>query len=520
MVLWNFLPSLQTTGTLLVLVFTLGAVYYIRMLWRWKRLGIRGPTPMPILGNIHSMIQKGLTKSINDQIKEYGTVSTLYMGSREYLLIADVDILKQVLVKEFNKFTNHTRTSTTSPTKNLMTMIEDDHWKHVRTTLTPTFSGNKLKQMMVHINRCADNLVKKMDDLHRKDEPLELYKYTSNYTMDVIAGTAFGIQLDCQNDENNPFIANMKGLMKGGFIAMFKRILLFSIPTLNRIMNKFGVALFDSGITDFFVNVVEQAIANRRENPSERTDFLQLALDSYVGDPKEEEFGKDPTIKRNHAGTLWSTKGLTREDLMSQAIIFFLAGNETTALTLSFVGYNLATNMDVQEKLIQEIDEVIGEQDATYELMNKLPYLEKVIQETLRMYPIAPRTDRICKETTTINGVTIPKDVGVFIPICYLHYIPEIWPDPEKFDPERFSEEAKAARDPYYYLPFGLGPRSCIGLRLAMLEMKVVLVRIIQKYKFLPCEKTEVPLKLEKFRTKALNGINLKLEKRMKNTDF
>lgn len=108
------------------------------------------------------------------------------------------------------------------------------------------------------------------------------------------------------------------------------------------------------------------------------------------------------------------------------------------------------------------------------------------------MYPAATRTDRQAKQDVTVCGVKVPKDVYVSMQIYALHHDPQLWPDPEKFDPERFSAEGKAKQHPFQYVPFGHGPRMCIGMRLAQLEVKVAMAHLVRSFRFVTCSETEV----------------------------
>ncbi|XP_028719508.1 cytochrome P450 3A25-like [Peromyscus leucopus] len=127
-----------------------------------------------------------------------------------------------------------------------------------------------------------------------------------------------------------------------------------------------------------------------------------------------------------------------------------------------------------------------------------MEYLDMVVNETLRLYPAANRLERISKKDVQINGVFIPKGTVVMVPTYPLHRDPEYWPEPEEFCPERFSKENKGSINPYVYLPFGYGPRNCLGMRFALISMKFAVVRVLQNFTLQPCEETQIPLKLSK----------------------
>ena len=121
-----------------------------------------------------------------------------------------------------------------------------------------------------------------------------------------------------------------------------------------------------------------------------------------------------------------------------------------------------------------------------------MKYMEMVIDETLRMYPPAARTDRVASNDYEYEGIKIKKGQVVTVAIYAIHHDPSIYPNPEQFDPNRFSEENKKTRDSVTFLPFGAGPRNCIGMRFAVIEMKLLLASILSKYRFITCDKTPV----------------------------
>uniref|UniRef100_A0A8C8Z482 unspecific monooxygenase n=1 Tax=Prolemur simus TaxID=1328070 RepID=A0A8C8Z482_PROSS len=129
---------------------------------------------------------------------------------------------------------------------------------------------------------------------------------------------------------------------------------------------------------------------------------------------------------------------------------------------------------------------------ATYDAVVQLEYLDMVVNETLRLFPIAGRIQRVCKKDVEIKGLFIPKGVVVIIPTHVLHWDPKYWPEPKEFRPERFSKNNKDNIDPYLYLPFGVGPRNCIGMRFALISIKLAIVKILQNFSFKPCKETQV----------------------------
>ncbi|CAF1486731.1 unnamed protein product [Adineta steineri] len=158
----------------------------------------------------------------------------------------------------------------------------------------------------------------------------------------------------------------------------------------------------------------------------------------------------------------------------------------------------MATEPVIQEKIYQEVRQELGDDEVTYEKLNQLQYLDMVINETLRMYPPVLRLDRVASKDYQLGNYLIPKGTIIHAPVYPIHHDFETWPEPEKFIPERFLPAEKAKRHPMVFLAFGDGPRNCIGMRFALVEAKLGIVRALRLVEFERSEKTEVPLQLGK----------------------
>ncbi|XP_015685952.1 cytochrome P450 3A19-like, partial [Protobothrops mucrosquamatus] len=305
--------------------------------------------------------------------------------------------------------------------------------------------------------------------------------------------------VDSLNHPNDPVVVNIKKILNFSFLNPIL-ILTVLFPFLTPVLEKLNFSTFPKSSIDFFNGVIKKIKEDRqKENHTNRVDFLQLMVDSQAA--------------ANTSGEANSEKALTDKEILAQSIIFIFGGYDTIGITLSFVSYCLATHPDVQEKLYQEINETFPNQaPPTYEAIQHMEYLDMVVNETFRLYPPAERLDRVCKKTVEIHGVTIPEGTVVAVPVFVLHRVPEYWPEPEEFRPERFSKENKESRDPYVFLPFGAGPRNCIAMRFALLVLKMGLVVVLQKFRFQTCKETPIPLELDnRGFVQPKNPIKLKL---------
>nr|XP_020658073.1 cytochrome P450 3A24-like isoform X2 [Pogona vitticeps] len=481
----SFLSSFALeTWALLLLLSALLVLYGIWPYNFFKKLGIPGPRPLPFVGTFLEY-RHGLNDFDLKCHQKYGTIWGIFDGRQPLLAILDPSIIKTILVKEFyTHFTNRRDFGLNGELDTSILIVADEHWKRIRTVLSPTFTSGRLKEMMPIINRYGEILVKTVQKKVENNESVDTKAIFGAYSMDVVASTSFSIDIDSINNPNDPFVLNIKKLTKFNFVNPLL-ILIVVFPSLKPLLEKLNFALLSSSVVTFFTAVLKKIKNNRQKNKHmERVDFLQLMVDSQISG--------DTSDGAN------SYKALTDKEILAQAIIFIFAGYETTSNTLSYLSYFLAIHPDVQQKLQEEIDEMLPKQaPPTYEVILQMEYLDMVINETLRLYPVGGRIERVCKNNVEINGVTIPKGTVVMIPAFVLHRLPEYWSEPEEFRPERFSKENKETLDPYTFLPFGAGPRNCIGMRFAFLVIKMAVVVLLQKFSFRTCEETPIPLELD-----------------------
>ncbi|NWW77824.1 CP3A9 protein, partial [Climacteris rufus] len=451
----------------------------------FKKLGIPGPRPLPFFGTCLEY-RKGFIDFDNECFKKYGKIWGIYDGRQPALAVTDPQIIKSVLVKDcYSTFTNRRHTDLAGVLADAISLAEDEHWKRLRTVLSPTFTSGKLKEMFPIMKHYGEVLVKNVQQQVKKDSSLAVKDIFGSYSMDVVTSTSFGVNIDSMNNPKDPFVREMKKLVKFDFFdPVF--ILSFVFPFVTPILAKMNISLFPAAGVDFFMRSISKIKQEREKEPHKgRVDFLQLLIESQ----KSDNHGND---EANH-----SYKALTDTEVLAQAFIFILAGYEPTSNTLSFLAYELAVHPDVQQKLVEEIDTVLpNKAPLTYDAIMKLEYLDMTVNETLRRYPLGGRIERTCKRDVEINGVTIPKGTVVIIPPYIMHHNPEYWPNPEEFRPERFSKDNKESRDPYTFLPFGAGPRNCIGMRFALLTLKVAITSLLQHFTFQTCKETQIPLKL------------------------
>ncbi|XP_068202553.1 cytochrome P450 3A25-like [Palaemon carinicauda] len=510
-ILW--LPSLLWAGmsryTVLFLI-TLIVLYIIH--WTrerhykhtlFARLGIPYIKPHLLYGSMHTLHSDTLATDIMENwIKEHGKVFGFYIGETPNVVIADLDLIKQVLIKDFHNFSNRPKLPIEAqPVVDTIVGLRDQRWKDVRSILAPTFSMMKMKSMTGIMNRRVDEFLQIVSEGSLKNEPLEWYTIFQGLTLDVISECALAMKTHCQRDQNNDelFVAVRSFLKNALNPAIFLAVYFNAFA---KIFSFISNQLALSGrMTNMIVSHLKTVIRIRRKDMSKKyIDVLQLMLEAAdTQNPNEIEEDSPEGGTAKHSET---RKQLTDAEIIANAWVFLLGGFETTANSLTSAAYLLACNPEVQERLYKELSSDIedGSQHLTYETVNSLTYLDQVLSETLRIYPpVVSFMSRDTANDTMLGDYFIPSDTNIVIPMWHIHHNPEFWPDPEKFDPDRFSSKTKASenRHPMSYIPFGAGPRSCVGIRFAQLEAKLALARLIRCFKLETCEETVIPMKFE-----------------------
>ncbi|GFW40216.1 cytochrome P450 3A24 [Trichonephila clavipes] len=430
--------------------------------------------------------------------------SCYFEGNQPLLSIADPELVRQILVKDFYAFSERRTIVTGDPiVDKMMSLVTGEDWKRIRTIVTPTFTTGKIKRMMGIFKECAETLVENFKTATKDGSPVEAKGIYGGYSMDVIASSAFSTKIDSHRNPENLFALTARSVFRNNFSWRF--IMLFLFPKLVQLLR---ISIFPPKAIHFFRDVTLQIIEERKRTGQTRNDFLQLLMDTAKeesDDPKSELSEKENDditsvygeMSTNHQVFRGVTKkNLSKDELVAQCVIFFLAGYDSTASTLAFATYMLALNQDIQEKVHEEVSMALKSTNGklTYEALQNIKYLDNIIS---KLYDSSHQelerralTDYKLGET----GITIPKGMIVTVPAYAMHRDPELFPDSEKFDPDRFTPEERAKRDPYAYMPFGAGPRNCIGMRFALMEIKVCLIYVIATFKIKRSLKTKVPL--------------------------
>jgi len=418
-------------------------------------------------------------------------------------------MIKLILVKDWSHFGNRTTNFIVNKyMSKFISLLHVDEWKRVQAIITPAFTSSKIKRMFNLINECGNRSVKEFSKLANLSEIINLKIRFGAYSLDVIASVAYAAKANTNEHETSKFATSAKDFLQFPIYRVLATLLLPS-----SLLEYFQFSIFKPEAMEYFVNMSKKLIEERKKSSTKYDDFLQMMIDvesTHINnddfkDINEPNFTSETNeeIEANTKKVLKFSsreKKLLEDEIVAQSLLFLFAAYETTSTTLTSIFYLLAVHSNIQDKLYEECKKHFQSNDnISYEQLNNCDYLQAVISETLRYFPSASAAERETTSEYTFEHRNLHLEKGklVWIPIYAIHYNPEFHPEPEIFRPERFLPENIHKIKPYTYLPFGAGPRNCIGMRLALTTIKTLTAKLILKYRFVRCEETIFPPQFE-----------------------
>ncbi|XP_003703411.2 cytochrome P450 9e2 [Megachile rotundata] len=494
----------------LTLFLVVGFLLLYHFIWEplsyFKERDVPYQRPLPILGNMAPMLFRRIHMAELLQKLYHRFSGAKYFGLFNFIspifVIRDPDLILSICVKNFDHFCDHRGfvDPEVDPLmgKNLFA-LRGDNWREMRKLLSPAFTSRKMKIMFHLIRECADNVSNFIATQSKEKKIFDVKDICGRYTTDVIATCSFGISIDSMRNPNNEFYVLAKKTLNFMTALSWKFMMAICCPKLSNLL---GIRLFSEKVHRYFLNVVGETVRTREEKGITRPDMIQLMMES-----KEK-----------------GDRALTIEEMTNQAFVFFFAGYDTSSTFLSFALHEIAVHPDVKAKVIAEVEEVVARTNGnpTYEDIKNMQYLDAVLNETNRLHTLAFTLDRICvKEfqlppaTPGAKPVTLKPGDLVWISPFAIQRDPKYYQDPMTFDPSRFLNGN--APPVHAYVPFGLGPRICIGNRFALLESKILIFYLLWRCDVEPCVKTQIPMKYRKSNFSLLPESGFWLNFRAKN---
>lgn len=449
-------------------------LYLTRRFGYWKDMGIPEVPPIPLIGSTGLDFKTNQGKQEQQWYQKYGRIFGIYEGSTPVLMVAEPELLKDILLKDFYIFSEQKKFNFGDPLLDKQLYAQNGkRWKVLRNIMRPAFTSAKVRSVVKLIDDCTETLVKNLIDESKDNKEVDVYSCLNSFVLDVIARCAFGIKLNSRKDPNNSFVKAANQLINP---TSWRHSVANLFPEVTNFIN---LSLSKPSAINYFRKVIIDEInkRNKLEDETKPCDFLQMFIDA-----------KENLDETNNG------QKLELDDIIAQCISFFIAGYHTTSATMAFAIHQFAVKANLQERLIKEQELVLnnnGEIDCET-ILNEMKYLEAVIHETLRYYSPTIRLERVTTEDYELGltGVTIRKGTLVAVPIYAINHDSKYFQRPEKYNPDRFFGENRKNILPFTYMPFGAGPRNCLGMKFAFMEIKIALAKLLHYVKFKPGSNT------------------------------
>ena len=379
----------------------------------------------------------------------YGPVAALVGGDPRVVLAFGADHNQHILAGSDTIVQSLTASAPTSSAvwrlgQGLLSLNHDQHRQH-RRLIAPAFHKQQLAVYWEHMVACTQQALATWP----VGTPFDVERALQHLTLRVVSKVLFGLDITADGRSIGERVKQLLQMMFSPTLILFP----FDLPgSPARRMHAFAAQL-EAAILDL--------IAEKRANRTAQHDVLATLMQSHDDD-----------------GTR-----LTDAQLIGHANLLFLAGYDTSANALSWTFFLLAQHPPVLAAVMDELGRVLGGAAPTFEQLTQLPLLERVIKESMRILPPVVFTQRTSAHAFELGGYPIPAGAAITVSMYVTHHLPDIYPNPERFDPDRWLTAEPA---PYSYLPFGAGPHVCLGAAFAMQEIKIVLALVLQRFRLVP----------------------------------
>ncbi|XP_058101141.1 cytochrome P450 CYP72A616-like isoform X1 [Magnolia sinica] len=483
-----FLPNLLVIGGVLILPWVLMLFNYAW--WRPKRLeralkkqGIHGPPYKLLSGNIIDEFRAlkashakpmGLSHHILPRVapfhlqtvKNYGKTSVTWFGTDPRVNIMDPELIREVLS---NKFGHFTKPPPTSLLKQLVTGLvthEGKKWAKHRRIINPAFHVEKLKRMLPAFSTSCNELVSKWEQWVGSEESRELdvWPDLQALTADVISRAGFGSSYK-EGKRIFQLLTEQSELIMQAVQTAFIPGYEF-LPTKGNLRRREIVR----EVKAILKSMIEKREKAMKTGEADNDDLLGLLMESNFKESQEQG----------------NSNSMNIEDVIEECRLFYFAGQETTSSLLTWTMIVLSMHPSWQVQAREEVLQVFGENKPDIDGLSHLKIVTMILYEVLRLYPPAIFLTRCTYKRMQLGGINLPVGVQLALPVLLIHHDPELWgEDADEFKPERFSGGvSKATKNQVSFFPFGWGPRICIGQNFAMIESKLALAMILQRFSF------------------------------------
>ncbi|XP_053682550.1 cytochrome P450 4c3-like [Sabethes cyaneus] len=469
-----------------------------------------GPTSLPLLGN-SLMLATDREEMFNRLIavrKLYGRkqgLSRIWNGSVPYVIVSKAAVVERILSSSVNIEKGRDYNFLRPWLGDGLLTCPASKWYRRRKVLNPTFNYKMLSDFLEIFNQQSRTMIRILEKEVGNEEGFDCTRYATLFALDVLCETAMGCSIHAQEQFGSEYV---KAHEEIGQIM------------LDRLQNIWLHPDFIFKRTEKYTRQMEclrilhgfsEKVIRQRRLLHQQNLQSSLAEKSEIGQKRQLAF-LDLLLETKQDGV-----PLSDQDIREEVDTFILGGHDTTATAIGWLLYLLGTCPQIQERLFEEIDSVMGQdrdRSPNMSELNEMKYLDCCIKEALRLFPSIPIIARNLTEDVLIDEYTIPATANAIIVLYQLHRDPEVFPNPEKFDPDRFLPENIVGRHQYAYIPFSGGPRNCIGQKFGLLEEKAVFTAILRKYRIESLDRREDITLYGELVLKSKYGLNIKLFRR------
>ena len=390
-------------------------------------------------------------------IEEYGDVFRLKGAIGQATILGSPELAHEVLVERYSRYQKKSLSYAVLRILmgNGLVTSEGEFWRGQRKLVQPAFHRKRLDAIFAMMVDRVSDLVTRFKEIAMSGEAVDLTPYLSHLTLDIISRAMFSSDVQGAASQVSKHIH----ILNAYALRMIRNPWLFLLP--KRIPLPFTSC--PVGSLNSMNRIVNGIIQSRRKQPAEHDDLLSMLISAT-----EEETGR----------------GMTDEQLRDEVMTIFVAGHETTANAMAWLLYLVSKHPDVEQKLLAEIAAKFPEGGLNSANIHAFTYVRELIEESLRVYPSIWSIGRRCTEADELGGYQIPIGMNVVVPIFYFHWSERFWKDPQKFDPSRFSPDRRPPPQSLVYMPFGAGPRSCIGNHFALQELMIMTILFYRAFRF------------------------------------
>ena len=411
---------------------------------------IPGPHGLPWVGILPRLWRDRPLQFFLDATLRYGDVVRLEMGPHPVFLVTHPNDVQRVL-QENNRNYRKGYESVAPVLGNGLVTSEGEVWLRQRRLMQPAFHRSRIAAMAETMTRVTAATLERWEQVAERGEPLDVAQEMMRLTQQIIVQTMFGLHIPADPDR--------VGRAFDAALAFMNQFFVMPIDALRRLPTP-GNLRFQRAIR-FLDKLIYRMIEERRAEGGQHDDLLSMLVHA-----RDEETGE----------------GMSERQLRDEIFTIYLAGHETTANGLAWTWYYLSKHPELRRRLEAEVEQSLGGRTPTAEDARSLPYARMLFDETLRLMPPAWMFARRSIEGDELGGYPIPADATVMLSPYVTHHRPDLWDNPEGYDPERFAPGADEGRAKYAYFPFGGGPRLCIGNNFAFMEAQLILAMVAQRF--------------------------------------